>query len=643
FPEENDNVTISSPILVDDDIPELFSITIDDGGKLVFSRHRDHALSVHYILINDGGEMHIGSEDCKFEKYATISLLGEPGELNIPGFGEKFIGVRKGGVLELHGKDKLSWTKVTSTVPQVDPDQLYKYKHIDSDNMKWRAGINLIRFTKDGSVIDHIHERLILKQKHLDLAIARIEEFLNSENVQREDLQLINSGKEAFAEVTLTLPDSDTKFVVESLYRKGGRKYADFMALDLQEYQPVINVVDDVSSWIPGDQIFITSTDYDWKQVEEFTILSCPDCAPNQIKLNEPTQYTHYGEIFKNVDMRAEVGLMTRHIRIRGIVSEGNSNGGHVKFLEGFQSVRVEGVELTKMGQPLVLGRYPLHYHMCGNLSDDSVYPVESYIRRNSIHHTHFRCVTIHGTHHAQLFDNVCYNTFGHGFFLEDGGETFTRLERNLGLGQQSWEGKIGKVGTTGAIPTDKTPVTFWLTNPLQTVRNNAAAGGDGVGYWYVYPDLPTGPSRDLGHMAYKEARNTAIKEFYNNVAHSYDKAGLFVDNIEQDDLTVEGYNQYDPRADPLNKTSPQVSAVFERLTGNNTSPQVSAVFERLTGNKTSPQVSAVFERLTGNKTSTQVSAEFERLTGNKTSTQVSAVFERLTGNKTSPQVSAVF
>ena len=40
-------------------------------------------------------------------------------------------------------------------------------------------------------------------------------------------------------------------------------------------------------------------------------------------------------------------------------------------------------------------------------------------------------------------------------------------------------------------------------------------------GFWYNYPDLPTGPSRDMDFMAFKEARFTKIYEFYNNVAHS--------------------------------------------------------------------------------------------------------------------------
>lgn len=46
---------------------------------------------------------------------------------------------------------------------------------------------------------------------------------------------------------------------------------------------------------------------------------------------SDPFKYDHYGEIYNRVDMRAEVGLMTRNILIDAEVSEGNSNGGHVK------------------------------------------------------------------------------------------------------------------------------------------------------------------------------------------------------------------------------------------------------------------------------------------------------------------------
>lgn len=35
-----------------------------------------------------------------------------------------------------------------------------------------------------------------------------------------------------------------------------------------------------------GDEIFITSTDYRWDQVEDFTIIECSDCPPKFIRLD---------------------------------------------------------------------------------------------------------------------------------------------------------------------------------------------------------------------------------------------------------------------------------------------------------------------------------------------------------------------
>ena len=44
------------------------------------------------------------------------------GEFNVQGFGGKFIGVGQGATLELHGQNKLGWTKITSTIPKITFD-----------------------------------------------------------------------------------------------------------------------------------------------------------------------------------------------------------------------------------------------------------------------------------------------------------------------------------------------------------------------------------------------------------------------------------------------------------------------------------------------------------------------------------------
>jgi hypothetical protein len=60
----------------------------------------------------------IGSEDCKFDRKATITLLGKVTDAGptVSGFGRKFLGVAMGGTIELHGVDPSpAWTKLAKT------------------------------------------------------------------------------------------------------------------------------------------------------------------------------------------------------------------------------------------------------------------------------------------------------------------------------------------------------------------------------------------------------------------------------------------------------------------------------------------------------------------------------------------------
>lgn len=74
-------------------------------------------LRARYILIHDGGELHVGSERCPYGSRATISLYGRAAEgAAVEGFGQKFVGVGRGGVLELHGRRPRSWTLLDKTL-----------------------------------------------------------------------------------------------------------------------------------------------------------------------------------------------------------------------------------------------------------------------------------------------------------------------------------------------------------------------------------------------------------------------------------------------------------------------------------------------------------------------------------------------
>lgn len=47
----------------------------------------------------------------------------------------------------------------------------------------------------------------------------------------------------------------------------------------------ILDLVDDSSSWKPGDTVVVASTDYSMHQAEEFLILPCRTCANNQVKV----------------------------------------------------------------------------------------------------------------------------------------------------------------------------------------------------------------------------------------------------------------------------------------------------------------------------------------------------------------------
>ena len=104
------------------------------------------------------------------------------------------------------------------------------------------------------------------------------------------------------------------------------------------------------------------------------------------------------------------------------------------------------------------LGRYPIHFHLSGDVSG-------SYVRGCAIHHTFNRAVTVHGVTGLVVEHNVAYHIKGHAYFIEDGIETGNTIQYNLGVFVQS---------SSTLLTTDSTPATFWVTNPNNTSKSKA-------------------------------------------------------------------------------------------------------------------------------------------------------------------------
>jgi len=57
------------------------------------------------------------------------------------------------------------------------------------------------------------------------------------------------------------------------------------VSIDTNVNSTVLNLVDDVSSWKPGDRLVVASTDYSMYQAEEFQVLPCRACRPTQVRV----------------------------------------------------------------------------------------------------------------------------------------------------------------------------------------------------------------------------------------------------------------------------------------------------------------------------------------------------------------------
>jgi hypothetical protein len=306
-------------------------------------------------------------------------------------------------------------------------------------------------------------------------------------------------------------------------------------------------VLQRAAEWRAGDQLVVASTDFDPGRAEVVPVAAV---SGTSVTLGQPLKFGHYGEsqtiAGRQVDERAEVGLLTRNILVQGDSASSMAGyGGHIMGMGG--TLRVEGVELLRMGQKSLVARYPMHWHMMG--------PVDGqYFVGSSVWHSFNRCVTVHGTDNARVEGNVCYDHLGHGYFLEDGRETGNLVAGNLGLGTT-----VTAPGE-GVLPTDAQAATFWITNPDNTVRDNAAAGSQGFGFWYALPQSPTGLSTGSALLP----RYLPLREFSGNVAHSNRRPGLQVDDGPRPDGTTE-VTYYAPRTDPADGST-GVIAEFKGL-----------------------------------------------------------------------------
>ncbi|MBX3658758.1 MAG: G8 domain-containing protein [Ramlibacter sp.] len=295
----------------------------------------------------------------------------------------------------------------------------------------------------------------------------------------------------------------------------------------------------DAVDWKPDDWIVVAGTDFSPDSAEFVRIKSvnCGTGCTVTLHADTPLLNYHFGSsapsqgtasftdgVSKNygVDERAEVGLISRNIRLTAAVPSTGSGtatayGGEIMVMAGFAQVAIQGVEIEKFGKAR-LGSYPIHFHQAGTVPAGSVL-----VDSNSIHHSYNKCMTLHSTSGVTLSNNVCARAVGHLFYMEEGDENNNRIVNNLGIGAMSsafsipagsitalasfWPGDYlarghGPVSGNGysgfnvpfndegsVIGTATTASGFWITTLTgNTITGNSVAGCQafGRGFWIL-------------------------------------------------------------------------------------------------------------------------------------------------------------
>lgn len=279
-------------------------------------------------------------------------------------------------------------------------------------------------------------------------------------------------------------------------------------------------------NWEIGDEIIITSSRLNENEAEKRTITAISS-DKKILTLNTVLSFPHIGKTKSytrstdgktwTADMRAEVGLLSKSIKIQGDASSnGNGFGAHIMIhMEGVS--HINNVELFRVGQRKIRGRYPFHWHLLQEKG------AGQYIKNSSIHESFNRAITIHGTESTVVENNFCYDHFGHGIFLEDGSERFNIIKGNVVL--------LTKRPATGeqVTPSDneanevqnRTPSSFWITNPNNIFENNIAAGTHGTGFWFAMPKKPMTESATIPRFQNMEPYKEPLGKFSGNKAHS--------------------------------------------------------------------------------------------------------------------------
>ncbi len=232
-----------------------------------------------------------------------------------------------------------------------------------------------------------------------------------------------------------------------------------------------VKLSEPVTGWRVGDRVIITATRLgrdtgqgtEGYQTEERLVKGIEG---DQLTLDKPLLHQHSGE----GEFRGEVANLSRNVVVES--AEPQTARGHTMY-HRHSAGSISYAEFRYLGKQGVLGRYALHFHLCGTTMRGSS------VVGASIWDSGNRWLTIHGTNYLVVRDCVGYKSIGHGFFLEDGTEVYNTLDRNLAVRSDE-----GRPLPKQVLPFDANDgAGFWWANCLNTFTRNVTCENNRYGY----------------------------------------------------------------------------------------------------------------------------------------------------------------
>jgi hypothetical protein len=290
------------------------------------------------------------------------------------------------------------------------------------------------------------------------------------------------------------------------------------LGADAKKGSAAVELTEAVTGWRVGDKVIVTGTRNPDEirgghSTEERTITAIDGA---KLTLDKPLENDHLG----SGEFRGEVANLSRNVIVESADLKKEARG-HTMYHRG-SAGGLSYCEFRGLGKEGVLGKYPIHYHLCGaTMRGSAVVGV-------SVRDSGNRWVTVHGTQYLVVRDCVGYKSVGHGFFLEDGTEVFNVFDRNLAV-----QAKRGKPLPKQVLPFDQNEgAGFWWANSQNAFTRNVTCENGQYGYRFeatagsnFKPVLPV--LRPDGVRKHTDIRTLPFVRFEGNEAHGDGLYGL--------------------------------------------------------------------------------------------------------------------